>query len=54
MKSKLRRLFGFLIGESEVLVEKRWFVVKVQVSAKVFVVEVAFLKFSGVCEVLID
>ena len=36
MRSKLRRSFGFSTGESEVLVEKRWSVVKLQVSAKVF------------------
>ena len=35
MKSKLRRSFGFSTGESEVLVEKRWSVVKSRVSAKV-------------------
>ena len=36
MKSKLRRLFGFSTGESEVLVEKQWFAVELRVCAKVF------------------
>ena len=54
MRSKLRRSFGFSTGESEVLVEKRWSVVKLRLSAKVVAVEVVFLKFFGDCEVLTD